>query len=208
MSPTIDDRKAALFVLTLIFAGLLVRVLPGGRSAPAGSVTLLPNTRSERSLRDSVAAQAARLSQPLRRGERIDVDVAGELDLTRLPRVGPALARRIADDRESNGPFGSLEALGRVSGLGPRLLELLEPHISFSGHPAPSGRRGSSRRISINSASEEELAELPGIGPAKAEAIVKHRRQYGRFSNVDSLVQVTGIGPATVERLRPLIGTR
>jgi competence protein ComEA len=39
----------------------------------------------------------------------IDVDVASETDIERLPRVGPVLARRIVEDRTANGPFGSME---------------------------------------------------------------------------------------------------
>ena len=209
MKPTQEDRRAAFFVLLLFLAGVVVRVLAVGEGAAPGSVLLRPNLQSERANRDSVEAQAARLSEPLKRGERIDVDVAGELDLTRLPRIGPALARRIVEDREQNGPFGSLESLDRVSGVGPRLLEGLEPHVSFSGRlrrSSASPRPGN--LISVNTATATQLAGLPGIGPTRAAAIVKHRQRHGRFSSLDGLTEVPGIGPATVDRIRAHVGLR
>jgi competence protein ComEA len=66
----------------------------------------------------------------------IDVDAASLTELTRLPRVGPALARRIVAQRDSCGPFGSIEALGKVRGIGPATLELLAPLVTFSGRPS------------------------------------------------------------------------
>jgi len=60
--------------------------------------------------------------------------------------------------------------------------------------------------VNINTASEAELAEqLPGIGPVKAGAIVDYREQNGPFATVDDIVNVSGIGPATLEKLRPFI---
>lgn len=56
--------------------------------------------------------------------------------------------------------------------------------------------------LDINTASAAELESLSGIGPAKAEAIVEYRTANGRFASVDDLVQVSGIGEATVEQLR------
>ncbi len=57
--------------------------------------------------------------------------------------------------------------------------------------------------VDINTASAEELAEaLQGVGPSKAEAIVAYRKQNGPFRSVDELVEVKGIGEATVEANR------
>ncbi|MGZ8456847.1 MAG: ComEA family DNA-binding protein [Gemmatirosa sp.] len=72
----------------------------------------------------------------------IDVDVADAASLEALPGIGPALARRIVDDRAQQGAFGSLEALGHVRGVGPRLLARLSPHVTFSGTPRPPALHG------------------------------------------------------------------
>ncbi len=58
--------------------------------------------------------------------------------------------------------------------------------------------------VDVNRASAVELEALPGIGPARARAIVKLRAERGGFGSVDELVDVSGIGPKTLERLRPL----
>lgn len=60
--------------------------------------------------------------------------------------------------------------------------------------------------ININTASATEIAAaLSGIGPAKAQAIVDYRTEKGSFVSVEELVQVPGIGPATLERNRDII---
>ena len=59
--------------------------------------------------------------------------------------------------------------------------------------------------LHLNSESAEDLAALPGVGPKKAEAIVREREELGPFISPDDLVRVRGIGPKTLERLRPLI---
>lgn len=55
--------------------------------------------------------------------------------------------------------------------------------------------------VNINTASAEELESLSGIGPAKAEAIVKDREANGPFPSVNDLSRVSGIGDKTVEKL-------
>lgn len=62
------------------------------------------------------------------------------------------------------------------------------------------------QQVDINVANSEQLAELlPGIGPAKAQRIIEWRRQNGSFTTIEQLQEVKGIGPKTVEKLRPLV---
>jgi competence protein ComEA len=56
--------------------------------------------------------------------------------------------------------------------------------------------------VNINTASQAELESLQGIGPAKAKAIIEYRKKKGSFKSVDDLQGVSGIGPATVQKLR------
>ena len=56
--------------------------------------------------------------------------------------------------------------------------------------------------IDINSADWPEIANLPGIGPKLANAIVEFRNQNGLFDDHESLIEVSGIGPAKFERLK------
>jgi competence protein ComEA len=87
----------------------------------------------------------ARLAKPARAGKGahgtapagpIDLDVAGAAEIETLPRIGPALAQRIVADREAAGPFGSLEGLRRVRGIGAATASLLAPLVTFSRQPA------------------------------------------------------------------------
>jgi competence protein ComEA len=59
--------------------------------------------------------------------------------------------------------------------------------------------------LAINSASAEELAALPGIGPALAARIVEYRTANGMFASMDDLAAVPGIGPAMQTKLTPLL---
>jgi len=59
--------------------------------------------------------------------------------------------------------------------------------------------------VNLNSASTEELLRLPGIGPARAAAILELRARLKRFSRVEELLRVKGIGRATFRKLRPLL---
>jgi comEA protein len=67
------------------------------------------------------------------------------------------------------------------------------------------GTAGVGGKVNINTASEKELDKrLPGIGPVKAKAIIEFRKQ-SPFKTIDELDLVKGIGPKTMEKVRPLI---
>lgn len=59
--------------------------------------------------------------------------------------------------------------------------------------------------VNINAAGAIELAQLPGLGPATAERIVAYRTEHGPFASHDDLLAVSGIGPVTLESLRPFL---
>ncbi len=64
---------------------------------------------------------------------------------------------------------------------------------------------GETDLININEADQEELEELPGIGPVLAERIIQYRKEHGPFSSYSEIQEVKGIGPATVEKIKDLI---
>ena len=199
------ERRALLLLLSLGLAGQGVRwwaTRPGEAPGQIELLAALP-PKSPLAHRDSVLA------------------------LARLPRVGLALAKTIVADREARGPFGALEELDLVPGIGPGLLATIGSHVSFSGGPgarasgqfarpsphvggAPTAPppAGSPPRLNLNSASVSELDELPGIGPARAAAILQEREARGPFTSVEDLSRVPGLGPSAIARLRDRVMVR
>jgi competence protein ComEA len=57
--------------------------------------------------------------------------------------------------------------------------------------------------LNINTADANELDELPGVSPSTAESIIEHRIHSGKSKSVSNLEQVKGIGPKTLEKIRP-----
>lgn len=167
-------------------------------------------------------ARERRRRTPLADGETLDPNRAPVEELDRLPGVGPSVARAIVAEREEGGPFRTPEELERVRGIGPATLERIRPLLDLSRLPPGRAverlgrgvgpREGGSRRrsggapalVDVNRATARELEVLPGIGPALAGRIVASREEEGPFRTVEDLQRVRGIGPATVERLRPL----
>ena len=83
-----------------------------------------------------------------------------------------------------------------------------------SARTTPRPRRGKAPRdttsrtpriVDVDQAAVAEIEGLPGIGPALAQRIVRYRDSAGSYGSVDALCAVRGIGPALVEKLRPVV---
>ena len=59
--------------------------------------------------------------------------------------------------------------------------------------------------VNVNTANVEELSMLPGVGPARARAIVELRQKLGGFKRIEDLLEVKGIGEASLAKLRPFV---
>jgi len=194
------ERRAVLLLVGLAIAGQGLRIWVGRPDAPPGEVQLFSAGApgAPRAHRDSSLASG----RPLAAGERIDLDRADAVEIARLPRVGFALARTIVADRNARGPFGSLESLDRVAGIGPGLLAAIAMNATFSGMPAPGG--GSDARpvipavsaaatpaaLNLNTATAADLERLPFIGAYMARQIVAFRDKHGL--SVQLLADVEG----------------
>jgi competence protein ComEA len=143
-------------------------------------------------------------NRPLAEGELLDPNLASEVELDRLPGVGPATARAVVETRETAGGFRTAEDLLAVRGVGPATLEKLRPYLDLGrgipldlARPPPEGVP-----VPLNRADASELQTLSGIGPALAGRIVAERERRGGFTSLEDLLDVRGIGPATLERIR------
>jgi competence protein ComEA len=211
-----SDETRALKRALLILRAVSAARWGWGLRAPApdtASATALPEL-----LEGTRAAteESARRRAPLGDGESIDPNTAGEVDLDRLPGVGPAAARAIVAARDSGVVYRAPEDLLVVRGIGEGTLARMRPHLKFAATvgrpgrsarrppPPPSGAAGrvGGARIDLNTADQAALESLPGIGPSLAGRILLAREER-MFSSLEDLERVPGVGPATIERLRP-----
>ena len=71
--------------------------------------------------------------------------------------------------------------------------------------PAATGESGGAGLVNLNTATEAELDELPGVGPVTAAAIISWRTSNEKFTDIEQLGEVDGIGPARLAKLRVLV---
>lgn len=157
--------------------------------------------------------------------QKVDVNTADAKTLEALPGVGPEIAREIIAAR----PFKSIDDLERVRGIGPERLEVLrnevtvtppvaatkrrlgEPTLPPAGRDKASAPRGdavaSHAPVNINTASQQELEVLPGIGPVKAAAIIEARMERPFASKAD-IMRVKGIKEETFNQIKDQITVR
>ena len=142
--PTPAERKALLFFSTVLVLGASTRAYRTLHSrAPADSRA---RWALEHQIKAADSARRAGLRKPSREKKQkppakpagpVDLDVASAEEIESLRYIGPALARRIVADRDSLGPFGSIEGLKRVKGVGPSMVEKLRSTVTFSLVPRP-----------------------------------------------------------------------
>ena len=142
--PTPAERKALLFFSVVLVLGASTRAyrtLHSRSPANAGARAAL-----ERQIKAADSARRAGLRKPKREPKRktpprpvgpVDLDVASEKEIESLRHIGPGLAKRIVADRDSLGPFGSMEGLTRVKGIGPSMVAKLDSSVTFSLVPRP-----------------------------------------------------------------------
>lgn len=188
-----EDNK---FPWKTIVIGLLCGLVAAGTillaSRPSrGSAVQLPEAPPEAGITVDVSGAVA---QPgvyqLPAGSRVEdaIEAAGGF----LPEAFPEvvnLAAPLADGTKVLVP------------LRPEDIELEADNDSTSNTPA----YGGGFPVNINTASQNTLTALPGIGEIKAQAIIDYRTEHGPFTDPEQLMEVNGIGPATYEKLKDLV---
>ncbi len=86
----------------------------------------------------------------------------------------------------------------------PEQKKVFEP-VKSSAIPDSIDLKIPDRKVNLNTATLKELESLPGIGPELGKRILEFREKKGNFSTIDEIVNVKGIGPKTLEKLKNLI---
>jgi competence protein ComEA len=209
---------AALAVLVTVFT--LVR----DRPAPVMSAKLPPVEKAATASPRPSASPAA--GQPAGPDRPVVVSVVGLVHTPGLVTLAPGA--RIADALQAaGGPVNGADTIGLnmarpvadgeqiVVGLAPVPGQRTALGSSVSAGTSPaSGAPGpvsgtvkpkAGEVLDLNTATQQQLDALPGVGPVTAAAIVAWRQANGKFASVDQLADVDGIGPARLEKLRPLV---
>ena len=195
--------------------GLFGKVVDSARAAPgeAGLVAMLAVlvvasagfvfTRTSQPPAPPIQAQRSEVSpQP---EELVVVHVAG---MVNAPGVYELKAgSRVKDAVEAAG--GAVEGADLDSlNLAALVSDGEKIYVARPGEAAPedqSGGTGPVGKVNINSASQAQLEELPGVGPVLATRIVEHRQKKGRFTSIRQLMEVEGIGQKKYESLKDLV---
>jgi competence protein ComEA len=192
--------------LALVCALLAILVLAGNRLAHTGTAAApdvaaaplepLVSARSENVVVHVVGAVRRPGLYHLHEGQRVAdaVTRAGgptrKADLTALNLAAPLV----------DGTQVLVPARVSVAAAG------VAPGASASGTAGAGATAGSAQpKVSLATATLEQLDALPGVGPVTAQKIIDYRTEHGAFRSVDDLDQVPGIGPARVENLRDLV---
>lgn len=145
--------------------------------------------------------------------EKIMVDVKGQI---KLPGVYQANANeRVIDVISRAGGLTDKADQGQVNFAEHVQDEMViyipakgeggAPILASGGSQIGSGGNQKEAKININKADETELQNLPGIGPAKAAAIIEYRNTNGPFNAVEDLKNISGIGDKTFDKLKDLL---
>ncbi|OBB86950.1 hypothetical protein A5760_03810 [Mycobacterium colombiense] len=117
--------------------------------------------------------------------------------------IGLNMARPLGDGEQI--VVGLAPAPGQPTALGSSVAAGTTP-TSKAPTPTPgSVKPKPGQAVDLNTATVQELDALPGVGPVTAAAIVAWRQSNGKFTSVDQLADVEGIGPARLEKLRALV---
>lgn len=136
------------------------------------------------------------------------VHVAGAVRRPGLYEM-PADARVADAVQAAGGPRrrGDLDALNLAEPLvdGARIEVVGRGEAVAAPVPSPAVGAEPTTLVHLNSADQAALESIPEVGPVTALAILEYRAEIGSFSSIDQLLEVSGVGPATLEAIRPYV---
>ncbi len=186
-----QNLKSILYMVAGILLGLFVALLIWvvARNPSGQAVTLRP-VPTEKPIVVYITGAVPRPGvYALAQGSRVQdaISAAGGF-LADADKTGINLARALEDGEQLD--------IAYTSGSSP---------VIGTAIPAATESPSNAELININTASQTDLESLPGIGPTTAQKIIAYREANGPFAKIDDIVNVSGIGPGTFEKIKDLI---
>jgi competence protein ComEA len=183
-------------------------LVPTAAAPTAGQMPSLPVSAGPPA---ASAAPAAAEGSSASSSPVVVVDVAGRVRRPGITTL-PAGSRVVDAIEAAGGPRRGVELtalnLARVLVDGEQIVVGVPPPggVAAPAASAPGASAGApGPLVNINSATQAELETLPGVGPVTAGAILQWRTDNGAFSSVDELLEVSGIGDATLAQIAPFV---
>ncbi len=127
----------------------------------------------------------------------VDINAGDSAAFDGLPGIGAGFSRRIIKFRDKLGGFYKVEQVGETFGLPDSVFQKIKPYLKFNGDNI--------RKISINSASEEELKTHPYIRWQLAKVIIEYKKQHGEYKTLEDLKKIMAINEATFQKITPYL---
>ncbi|MGH2807081.1 MAG: ComEA family DNA-binding protein [Actinomycetota bacterium] len=177
-------------VLVILSLALWARGTPAAAVAPPATVSPTPSS-------------GASVPPP---GSLIYVHVAGAVRNPGLYELPAGLRAADAIGAAGGATRGAdLDAINLAEVLVDGIQLLVPTRGESASEPVPGSTPSAATPVDLNTADQTLLETIPGIGPVTATAILQHRDQIGGFQSIEELLDVDGIGPATLESLRPYV---
>lgn len=203
------------FFLSVFLSGLCLAAVPGVFQQPPRETSAdqsqkdtarkldselkskIPETRLE------LAPTTEAEKREIKFARKININTVGKDKLQKIPGVGPATAQKIIEFRQAGNNFYSVEDMEQIGGIGPTTVENLRPNVTVGKEYLDKEKsRDESGPVDLNTASIDQLKEVPGVGQVTARKILSYRDKYGGFRAPSDLKNISNIGPKTYQRLK------
>ncbi|MCK8817487.1 helix-hairpin-helix domain-containing protein [Natroniella sulfidigena] len=155
------------------------------------AISVAGTEKIESKLYDEVVKIDYEIVEIVDQAAQVNLNLHSQEMLESLPEIGEILAERIINNRV----YQDQAEILKLTGIGQTTYQDIKDYITVE----------SAGKINLNTACQTVLQTLPEIGETSAEEIVDHRQQEGRYTEVEELKEVVGIGDGTYEQVEDLI---
>nr|WP_307802525.1 helix-hairpin-helix domain-containing protein [Bacillus sp. XF8] len=163
-----------------------------------------PTTKIDTNVKSEESKDKLKVAESKEQKKTIMIDIKGAVHHEGVYEM--EMGARVKDGVEKAGGFLPEADMAKVN-LAQLMQDQMLLYVPKKGEQVqaanlPSGQEG---KIQINVAPKEQLEKITGIGPRKAENIMKYREEHGPFQKIEDLLEVDGIGEKSLEKIKDKI---